>query len=172
MFYNSYQSAAAALEKISGVLEEQPSVPDPTRPIDLWQAKGAVSFDGVEFAYAGGRVVLPKFNLDIPAGQTIALVGSTGAGKSTLAKLISRFYDPTAGTRHAGRRGSAPAASEGPAPRDRHGHPGGVPVLRLGRGQHRARQAGGEPRRDRRGGRRRSARTSSSRRCRTATTPT
>ncbi|MET4781193.1 ABC transporter ATP-binding protein [Glaciihabitans sp. UYNi722] len=97
MFYNSYQSAAAALEKISGVLEERPSVPDPTRPIDLWQAKGAVKFDGVEFAYTPDRVILPRFDLEFPAGQTIALVGSTGAGKSTLAKLISRFYDPSAG---------------------------------------------------------------------------
>ncbi len=98
MFYNSYQSAAAALEKISGVLEETPSVPDPTGPIDLWEANGAVRFDNVEFSYKEGRVILPSFSLDIPAGQTIALVGSTGAGKSTLAKLISRFYDPTAGT--------------------------------------------------------------------------
>lgn len=98
MFYNSYQSAAAALEKISGVLEERPSVPDPTGPIDLWHAKGAVRFDGVEFAYKADRVVLPTFDLDIPAGQTIALVGSTGAGKSTLAKLISRFYDPSSGS--------------------------------------------------------------------------
>lgn len=97
MFYNSYQSAAAALEKISGVLEETPSVPDPTRPIDLWQAKGAVRFDEVKFAYTEDRVILPTFDLAIPAGQTIALVGSTGAGKSTLAKLISRFYDPTQG---------------------------------------------------------------------------
>ena len=98
MFYNSYQSAAAALEKISGVLEETPSVPDPTEPIDLWEAKGGVRFDGVKFAYNEGRVILPSFDLDIPAGQTIALVGSTGAGKSTLAKLISRFYDPSEGT--------------------------------------------------------------------------
>ncbi|MBC7723839.1 MAG: ABC transporter ATP-binding protein [Burkholderiaceae bacterium] len=97
MFYNSYQSAAAALEKISGVLEEQPSVPDPTRPIDLWNAKGRVRFDGVEFAYRSDRVILPRFDLDIPAGQVIALVGSTGAGKSTLAKLMSRFYDPSSG---------------------------------------------------------------------------
>jgi ATP-binding cassette subfamily B protein len=97
MFYNAYQSAAAALEKISGVLEERPSVPDPTRPIDLWQAKGAVRFDDVKFAYTADRVILPTFDLAIPAGQTIALVGSTGAGKSTLAKLISRFYDPTEG---------------------------------------------------------------------------
>jgi ATP-binding cassette subfamily B protein len=98
MFYNSYQSASAALEKISGVLEEKPGVPDPTKPIDLWSAKGRVRFDGVEFAYKTDRVVLPKFTLDIPAGQTIALVGSTGAGKTTLAKLLSRFYDPTAGS--------------------------------------------------------------------------
>jgi ATP-binding cassette, subfamily B, bacterial len=97
MFYNSYQSASAALEKISGVLEEEPSVPDPHQPIDLWKASGRITFDGVEFAYNNAQVVLPQFDLDIPAGQTIALVGSTGAGKSTLAKLISRFYDPTLG---------------------------------------------------------------------------
>ncbi|GAA2441651.1 ABC transporter ATP-binding protein [Agromyces soli] len=97
MFYNGYQSAASALEKISGVLEEEPSVPDPERPVDLWNASGRVRFDGVEFAYTKDRVVLPRFDLDIPAGQTIALVGSTGAGKSTLAKLIARFYDPSDG---------------------------------------------------------------------------
>lgn len=97
MFYNAYQSAAAALEKISGVLEERPSVPDPTSPVDLWSARGRVTFDDVTFAYNESTTVLPSFTLDIPAGQTIALVGSTGAGKSTLAKLISRFYDPTQG---------------------------------------------------------------------------
>ena len=96
-FYNSYQSAAAALEKISGVLEEEPSVADPSQPVDLWQARGAVDFDDVEFAYHADRVVLPDFELHIPAGQTVALVGSTGAGKSTLAKLMARFYDPTKG---------------------------------------------------------------------------
>ncbi|THG35817.1 ABC transporter ATP-binding protein [Glaciibacter flavus] len=97
MFYNSYQSAAAALEKISGVLEEEPGVLDPAKPVDLWSAKGRVRFEDVEFAYRADRMILPRFDLDIPAGQTIALVGSTGAGKSTLAKLISRFYDPTDG---------------------------------------------------------------------------
>jgi ATP-binding cassette subfamily B protein len=97
MFYNSYQSAAAALEKISGVLEEKPGVADPTDPVDLWTAKGAVDFEGVEFAYKRDRVILPEFDLRIPAGQTIALVGSTGAGKSTLAKLMARFYDPSTG---------------------------------------------------------------------------
>ncbi len=97
MFYNSYQSAAAALEKISGVLEESPSVPDPVDPVDLWAAEGRVRFSGVEFAYNENALILPRFDLDIPAGQTIALVGSTGAGKSTLAKLVSRFYDPSQG---------------------------------------------------------------------------
>ncbi|WP_309712286.1 ABC transporter ATP-binding protein [Pseudolysinimonas sp.] len=98
MFYNSYQSASAALEKISGVLEEEPSVPDPVAPVDLWTAKGTIDFRDVRFAYGDDRIVLPDFSLSIPAGQTVALVGSTGAGKSTLAKLLARFYDPTVGT--------------------------------------------------------------------------
>ncbi len=97
MFLNSYQSAAAALEKVSGVLEEEPSVPDPQQPVDLRAARGAIRFEDVEFGYGDGRVVLPGFSLDVPAGQTVALVGTTGAGKTTLAKLVSRFYDPTAG---------------------------------------------------------------------------
>ncbi len=96
-FLNSYQSATAALEKVSGVLEEEPTVPDPARPVDLWKARGHVGFEDVTFGYAEDRVILPDFSLDIPAGQTIALVGTTGAGKSTLAKLVSRFYDPIAG---------------------------------------------------------------------------
>jgi len=80
------------------VLEEHPGVPDPVAPVDLWEARGAVTFTGVRFEYQSDRVVLPTFDLQIPAGQTIALVGSTGAGKSTLAKLMARFYDPTDGT--------------------------------------------------------------------------
>ncbi|AUG30558.1 MULTISPECIES: ABC transporter ATP-binding protein [Microbacterium] len=97
MFLNSYQSATAALEKVSGVLEEEPTVPDPVRPVDLWKASGHVEFRDVVFGYADDRTILPHFSLDIPAGQTIALVGTTGAGKSTLAKLVSRFYDPSHG---------------------------------------------------------------------------
>lgn len=97
MFYNGYQSAASALEKISGVLEEEPSVPEPRHPVDLWKAAGHVRFEAVGFAYTKDRVILPRFDLDVPAGQTIALVGSTGAGKSTLAKLLARFYDPSDG---------------------------------------------------------------------------
>ncbi|MER7796378.1 ABC transporter ATP-binding protein [Microbacterium sp. NPDC096154] len=97
MFLNSFQAASAALEKVSGVLEEEPTVPDPAKPVELPEARGHVRFDDVTFAYGTGRVVLPEFALDIPAGQTVALVGTTGAGKSTLAKLVSRFYDPSEG---------------------------------------------------------------------------
>jgi ATP-binding cassette subfamily B protein len=97
MFYNSYQSANSALEKISGVLEEQASVPEAQKPVSLTNAKGEIVFDKVGFHYSNGVEVIPEFSLTVPAGQTIALVGTTGAGKSTIAKLISRFYDPTSG---------------------------------------------------------------------------
>ncbi|WP_413354239.1 ABC transporter ATP-binding protein [Microbacterium sp. 1P06AB] len=96
-FLNSYQSATAALEKVSGVLEESPTVPDPAKPVDLREATGHLRFDDVTFGYSETKTILPDFRLDIPAGQTIALVGTTGAGKSTLAKLVARFYDPTKG---------------------------------------------------------------------------
>ena len=97
MFLNSFQNATAALEKVSGVLEEQPTVPDPAKPVALEAARGGIRFDDVTFSYGTGKVILPQFTLDIPAGQTVALVGTTGAGKSTLAKLVSRFYDPSKG---------------------------------------------------------------------------
>ncbi|MFC9660729.1 ABC transporter ATP-binding protein [Nocardia sp. NPDC127606] len=94
--FNSYQSAAAALEKISGVLEEEPAVAEPERPVVLERAAGAVRMDQVWFGY-NTTSVLPEFDLEIPAGQVVALVGATGAGKSTLAKLLTRFYDPSGG---------------------------------------------------------------------------
>ncbi|MFI8002586.1 ABC transporter ATP-binding protein [Streptomyces sp. NPDC086010] len=102
MFLNSYQSAAASLEKIAGLLAQTPSVPEPLAPRALPPSAGEhpgreVVFDGVRFAYRTGGEVLPRFALTIPAGQTVAVVGSTGAGKSTLAKLLARFYDPTEG---------------------------------------------------------------------------
>jgi ATP-binding cassette, subfamily B, bacterial len=97
-FYNSLQSATAALEKLAGVLDEKPSVPEPRHPEPLPHVRGDLRFTGVQFGYRGDRPVLPRFDLHIPAGQTVALVGATGAGKSTIAKLVARFYDPTAGT--------------------------------------------------------------------------
>ncbi len=97
MFYNSFQSATAALEKLSALLAEEPTVPDPERPARLPAVTGDVRFDGVEFGYGTGQTVLPRLDLHLPAGQTVALVGETGAGKSTVAKLLARFYDPREG---------------------------------------------------------------------------
>ncbi|GAA3706717.1 ABC transporter ATP-binding protein [Nonomuraea antimicrobica] len=98
-FYNTLQSAGAALEKLSGVLEEEPAVPEPREPAALpsGTARGKVRFERVEFAYVKEMPILPRLDLTIPGGQSVALVGATGAGKTTLAKLISRFYDPTEG---------------------------------------------------------------------------
>ncbi|MGH3424170.1 MAG: ABC transporter ATP-binding protein, partial [Nocardioidaceae bacterium] len=96
-FYNTFQSATAALEKLSGVLEERPEIDDPAVPVVLGDARGEVTLDDVRFEYVAGRPVLPGLDLVVPAGQTVALVGTTGAGKTTIAKLVARFYDPTAG---------------------------------------------------------------------------
>ncbi|MEU9097306.1 ABC transporter ATP-binding protein [Streptomyces sp. NPDC048361] len=112
MFLNSYQSAAASLEKVAGLLAQVPSVPEPADPIPLPETRNElpgrrVDFEQVSFAYRTGGEVLPRFDLTIPAGQTVAVVGSTGAGKSTLAKLLARFYDPSPGApADAGRRGT------------------------------------------------------------------
>jgi ABC-type multidrug transport system fused ATPase/permease subunit len=98
MFYNSLQSATAALEKLAGVLDERPGVPEPTSPVPLpSRVRGELRLSGVEFSYRPDRPVLPRLDLTIPAGQTVALVGETGAGKSTIAKLVTRFYDPVDG---------------------------------------------------------------------------
>jgi ATP-binding cassette, subfamily B, bacterial len=96
MFYNSYQSASAALEKLSGVLEERSVLAEPAEPTPLPAAAGEIVFDRVRFGY-GAATVLPRLDLTITAGQTVALVGATGAGKSTLARLAARFYDPIDG---------------------------------------------------------------------------
>ncbi|MCV7172915.1 ABC transporter ATP-binding protein [Mycobacterium manitobense] len=96
-FFNTFQSASSALEKLAGVLAEKPGIADPEDPVRLDRVRGEIAFSDVEFEYTEGRPVLPGLNLDVPAGQTVALVGTTGAGKTTIAKLIARFYDPTSG---------------------------------------------------------------------------
>jgi ATP-binding cassette subfamily B protein len=95
-FYNLLQAATAALEKLSGVLEEEPTVPEPVEPRALPDAAGEIRFDHVVFGYRRDTV-LHDLSLTIPAGQTVALVGETGAGKTTVARLIARFYDPNEG---------------------------------------------------------------------------
>ncbi|WP_425413062.1 ABC transporter ATP-binding protein [Micromonospora citrea] len=99
-FYNSLQSATAALEKLAGVLDERPSVAEPARPVPLraGPGRGAVEFRAVTFGYRPDAPILAGLDLAVPAGQTVALIGSTGAGKSTVAKLLARFHDPLAGT--------------------------------------------------------------------------
>lgn len=96
-FLNTFQSATAALDKLADVLREEPTVPEPQTPVPLAAGGGVVRFDGVRFGYLDDRDVLPGLDLTIDAGQTVALVGTTGAGKTTLAKLCTRFYDPAAG---------------------------------------------------------------------------
>ena len=96
-FYNTFQSASAALEKLSGVLEEEPSVSEPADPTPMKNARGALDLEHVSFSYVEDRPVLPDLDIEVPSGMTLALVGTTGAGKTTLAKLLSRFYDPDAG---------------------------------------------------------------------------
>ena len=106
-FYNTFQSAASGLEKISGVLEQEPTVPQPAVPARLpgrdtdprtstARAGRRVRFESVTFGYRD-NLVLPGLDLDIPAGQTVALVGETGAGTTTIARLLGRFYDPRSG---------------------------------------------------------------------------
>jgi ATP-binding cassette subfamily B protein len=95
--YNTFLSAVAALDKITDLMDEVPEVIDPPNGVALERIDGRVSFQGVRFAYGRGPEVLHGIDLDVPAGTTVALVGHTGAGKSTIAKLIARFYDPTEG---------------------------------------------------------------------------
>jgi len=98
-FYDSFQAAAAGLEKLAGVLDEEPGVPVPEHGAAVPEKglDGAVEFRNVRFAYRNGPEVLSGFDLCIPAGQTVALLGATGAGKSTVARLLARFYDPLEG---------------------------------------------------------------------------
>jgi len=96
--YNTFLSAVAALDKIMDVIDEEPEIADepgarPLPPID-----GHVRFDGVRFGYGTGPEILHGIDLDVPAGTTVALVGHTGAGKSTIAKLLARFYDTREGS--------------------------------------------------------------------------
>ncbi|HEX7323047.1 MAG TPA: ABC transporter ATP-binding protein [Mycobacterium sp.] len=97
-FLNTFSSAASALEKLAGVLGESPAVADPVRPAPVLTPRGEVVLGDVHFGYRQDSPVIGGLSLAIPAGQTVALVGPTGAGKSTIAKLIARFYDPGSGS--------------------------------------------------------------------------
>jgi ATP-binding cassette, subfamily B, bacterial len=95
--YNTFLSAVAALDKIMEVLDEEPQIVDRADALPLPESTGHVRFEGVRFGYGSGPEVLHGIDLVVPAGTTVALVGHTGAGKSTIAKLLARFYDPLEG---------------------------------------------------------------------------
>ncbi|MFN8186732.1 MAG: ABC transporter ATP-binding protein [Gaiellales bacterium] len=95
--YNTFLAAVAALDRIIDVLEEEPELVDAPAAGELPRVAGHVRLEAVRFRYSTGPEVLHGIDLDVPAGTTVALVGHTGAGKSTIAKLLARFYDPTAG---------------------------------------------------------------------------
>jgi ATP-binding cassette subfamily B protein len=99
--YTTYQSGMAALDKIFELLDEQPELADAPGALPLPRIRGELRFEDVSFRYGSSQDAdwaLHDVDLVIPAGQTVALVGATGAGKSTFAKLVARFYDPTAGS--------------------------------------------------------------------------
>jgi len=91
------QRASASAHRIYEILDEAPEVVERPGAVDLVECRGAVDFDGVQFAYAGGPDVLDGFSVRVPPGETVALVGRTGSGKSTVARLLARFYDVTSG---------------------------------------------------------------------------
>ena len=95
--YTTYQAGMAALDKIFELLDEKPDIGDRPDSIELPRVRGEIRFEDVRFSYGGDAIALDDVSLVVPPGQTLALVGETGAGKSTLAKLVARFYDPDAG---------------------------------------------------------------------------
>ena len=95
--YNAYQQGQASIKKLRGFLEESPSVPEAEDAPDLATIEGSIVLEDVSFGYADDAPVLHNISLEIPPGESLAVVGPTGAGKSTIAKLIVRFYDPQSG---------------------------------------------------------------------------
>jgi ABC-type multidrug transport system fused ATPase/permease subunit len=95
--YNTFLAAVAALDKIMDVMDEEPEILDLPGAAELGRVEGRVAFEGVRFGYGEGAEVLHGIDLEVPPGTTVALVGHTGAGKSTIAKLLARFYDPREG---------------------------------------------------------------------------
>jgi ABC-type multidrug transport system fused ATPase/permease subunit len=96
--YTTYQSGMAALDKIFDLLDQEPDLVDPPHPVELPRLRGELRFEKVSFRYGDeGEWALRDIDLTIAPGETVALVGETGAGKSTFAKLVARFYDPTEG---------------------------------------------------------------------------
>ncbi|MGC0409762.1 ATP-binding cassette subfamily B protein [Streptomyces sp. SAI-195] len=95
--FDGYQQASVSLGRIQELLREPTSTRAPEKPLDVASLRGEITFEDVHFKYGDDEAALTGIDLRIPAGQTVAFVGETGAGKSTLVKLVARFYDPTGG---------------------------------------------------------------------------
>ncbi len=94
---NLIQRVVVALDRIFEIFDTKPEVVEKENAVNLTSVKGSIRFENVEFAYKEGETVLYNFSLEVKPGMTLALVGSSGAGKSTIAKLAARFYDPQKG---------------------------------------------------------------------------
>ena len=171
MWIGQAQRATASGERIFEVMDEPEGVDDRPGAGELPPGPGEIRFEGVTFGYAADRPVLEQIDLELAPGRTVALIGHTGSGKTTLAALVPRFYDATDGPR-ARRRRRHPRRHAALAPaRDRRHLPGSVPLLGQRPREHRLRRprrdgGAGRARRPRRAGTRVRARS-----CRTATTP-
>ncbi len=95
--FDGYQQASVSLGRIQELLREPASTKAPEKPLPVTSLRGEIAFEDVHFSYGDGEEALTAVDLTVPAGQTVAFVGETGAGKSTLVKLVARFYDPTSG---------------------------------------------------------------------------
>jgi ATP-binding cassette, subfamily B, bacterial len=95
--YNTYQQGQASVNKLRDLVDTEPEVREAPDAVELPPIQGAITFDHLSFGYVPDRLVIEDVNLQVAPGETVAFVGPTGAGKSTLAKLVTRFYDPTVG---------------------------------------------------------------------------
>ena len=170
MQYAQLQRAMAGGERVFEVLDTKPDIVDAPDAVEIDDIKGRVDFDHVDFDYVEDVPVLRDINLHVQPGETVALVGQTGAGKTTITALILRFYDVTKGRIHIDGidlQADQPRLADAAHGR---GAAGRLPVLRHGEGEHPLRPPGRDGRRGDRGRRRPSARTTSSCGWSTATT--
>ena len=151
--YNTYQQGQASVNKLRDLLDTEPEVAEAPDAADLPPIDGAIAFEHVTFGYVAGRPVLEDVDLAVGPGETVAFVGPTGAGKSTMAKLVTRFYDPTEGRVTIDGHDLRDVTMQLAAQPARRRPPGAVPVRRDHRRQHRLRPPRRHRRRDPRGGR-------------------
>ena len=162
MWIGQSQRATASGERIFEVMDEPEEITDRPDAADMPPGDGRVRYEHVSFEYAPGRPVLQDIDLELEPGRTVALIGHTGSGKTTLATLVPRFYDATRGPDHDRRRRRPRREAPVAAPRDRDRLAGSLPLLGHGPREHRASAGRTQPTRTSSGPRRSPRRTSSS----------